>query len=132
MCDVSHPDPLPRDAAVSADGVGGAAAAQELEPVRHGPCGIPPAADVARATGGRVRVVLPAAVLAFLDLAASAAGRVRGAGVPRDVVSLQTLEPVLALSDSHAADGSGLAAARREHAAEASAIPPRAGGNCVV
>ena len=57
-------------------------------------------------------LVLPAAVFASLDLAPAPERLARGAGVSRDVVPLQALEPVLAFPDPPPADRAGLAAAR--------------------
>ena len=49
--------------------------------------------------GARLRLVLPAALLARLDLAAPAGRVAGGAAVSGDVVSLQALEPFLAFAD---------------------------------
>ena len=70
--DLSHPDALSRHAAVPATGGRGPAAASGLDPVRHGPRGVPAQAHDARGTGARLRLALSAAVLPRLDLAAAA------------------------------------------------------------
>ena len=104
MRDLPHPDAVSRDAAVPADGGGGAAAAQELVAVRHGARRVSAQAHESRTARRGIRLVLPASVLAPLDLAAPAGGCARGHPLPGDVVSLQTLELALALADSPPAD----------------------------
>ena len=81
-----------------------------------------------RGARGRLRAVLPAAVLASLDLAPAPEGLARGAAVSRDVVSLQALEPHLAFPDPLPPDGSRVAAARRAHAPAAPAFQAAARG----
>src|SRR5262245_24582714 len=67
-------------------------------------------------------MVLPAAVFARLHLASPARGLARGAAVSRDVVSLQALEPDLALAHSLSPHRADLAAADRAQPPETSAI----------
>src|SRR5688572_1955510 len=123
MCDLSHHDAVPRDAAVPADGGGGAAAAPGLVAVRHGTRGLPPEAHDVRATGGRVRVVLPPAVFAPLDLAPAPRrppGRPR---VPGDVVPVQARQLALARPHPAPAGVEGVAPARGTHAPAPPAVP---------
>ena len=67
-----------------------------LDAVRHGARGFPPEAHDARGAGGRLRLALPAAFLARIDLAPPPAGLAGGAAVSGDVVPVQAIEPVLA------------------------------------
>src|SRR3954451_8255378 len=68
-------------------------------------------------------MVLPAAVLARVDLAAPAGGLASRPAVPRDVVSLQALEPDLALAHSLPAHRADLAAADRAQPPQTFEIP---------
>ncbi len=124
---VSHPHALSGHAAVPPDGGGGAPAAPQLGSLRHGARGVPPTAHVVRGTGAGVRVDLPAAVLARVDLAAAARGLARGSAVPGDVVPVQAIEPLLALADPASPGARGVAAACGSDAAPAPAIPAGAG-----
>src|SRR5689334_15303249 len=99
MRDLSHHDAIPRHAVVRADGGGGAIAASRLVALRHGPCRLSAEADDGRGTGGGIRLVLPPAVLACLDLAAAAARLAGRRSLPGDVVPLQAVE--LALVSAH-------------------------------
>src|SRR5262249_24958047 len=118
---------VPGDAAVRADGARGPAAAQGLVAIRHGPRRVPAQAPDGRAARGGVRLVLPPAVLARVDLAAAAGGPGGGAAVPGAVLPLQALEPLLVHADPRPADGGGVAAVGGVDAAAARALPPPAG-----
>ncbi len=119
--------PLPGHAAVPADGERGAVAAQGLVALRHGARRLPPPAHDAGGTGRGVCLVLPAAVLARVDLAKAPGGLAVGGAVPGDVVPLQAVEPALAPADPPPADGAGLASAGGVDAAPAPAVPSSAG-----
>src|SRR5262245_9365947 len=73
-------------------------------------------------------MVLPAAVLARLDLAAPAAGLARRAGVPGDGVSVQEEQLAVAAGDPLAADAGAVAAAAGAKPGPPCPLPPPAGG----
>ena len=87
----------------------------------------PPEAHDARGTGARLRLDLPAPLLACLDLAAAAGGLARRAAVSGDVVPLQALQPLLAPADQARSGARGLAAAGGDDAPAARAIPEKTG-----
>ena len=60
-----------------------------------------PKTHVARGTGARLCLDVPAPLLARFDLAAPARGLARRGSVPGDVVPVQALQPVLAAADQH-------------------------------
>src|SRR5260370_42393478 len=98
MRDVSHSSPLSGNAAVPANGSGGALVAPRLGSVRHGARGVPSKKHVTRGTGTRLCVDVPAPLLTRFDLAAQARGLARGCSVSGDVVPVQALQPVLAIA----------------------------------
>src|ERR1017187_3689837 len=98
MRDVSHFDAVSGHAAVPAIGGRGPAAASRLGKIRHGARRVPTEADDARRIAARLRLALPAALFARLHLAAQTAGAFGVARVFRRLLSLQTLEPALAIS----------------------------------
>jgi hypothetical protein len=77
-------------------------------------------AYVSRAVGGGLCLVLPAAVLAPIDLAPSPGGSACRSALPGDVLSVQAFESSVALADSAPSHRHGLASSRR-----VDAPPPR-------
>ena len=73
----------------------GPIAPRRLGPVRHRARRVPAEAHDARAAGRWLRVELRTPVLAPVDLATPSARPRRGTPLPRDVVSLQAIEPLL-------------------------------------
>ena len=128
---VSHPDAVPGHAAVPATGGRGAAAAPQLGPLRHRARRLSAEAPHARRTRAGLRLAVPAAVLARVDLEAPARGGVRVAGVLRRGVPLQALEPFVALPDRARARASRLAPARHARRRTAPPPPPLPGGSPV-
>ena len=84
---------------------------------------VPPAAHDRGAAGRRLRVALPAPVLARLDLAPAARRLASRRAVPGDVGFIQTVERDVAPPDSAPDDRSRLAAAGGMDAATAFALP---------
>jgi len=70
-----------------------------LVSIRHGAPGVSSQKRVTRGTGKRPCVDVPAPVLARIHLAPPARGLAGCGSLPGHVVSLQALEPVLALAD---------------------------------
>src|SRR5690606_23039239 len=95
--------------------------ASRLAAVRHRARRFRAEADDRRGAVRRIRMVLPAALLASLDLAPAPGGLAGGARLSLDVVFVQAIEPDLALADSVAADRPRLAPADR---AEPPPAPP--------
>jgi len=89
---------------------------------------VPPAAHDRGAAGRRLRVALPAPVLARLDLAPAARRLASRRAVPGDVVPLQGLQPRLAPAHPREPHARGVAPARGADAAAARALPATAGG----
>src|ERR1700722_87090 len=137
MRHVSHSHALSRDPAVSADGSARPHSAPRLDALRHRPRRLPAKAHDARRTGTRLRVDLPAAVLARLDLAPASQSRnmERPAGhpaLPRHVVSLQTFEPLLAPADQTRPGKPRVETMGRDDALAARTLPQaRRGTGCV-
>ena len=102
--------PYPGTPLFRADGGPRAALAQELEPLRHGPRGVSPAALDAGATGRGLCLVLPPLVFARLDLAASAGKFPGRAGLPGDGLSLQACQSDVAVPDPPPPHGRAVAA----------------------
>src|SRR5439155_22154384 len=107
---------------------GGPRPGPRLDAVGHGARGLPPQADDGGAVGRGVCVVLPAPVLAHLDLASSADEHAGGVAVLGDVVLVQALEPAVAPADSAALDGAGVARVSGADAAAAFEVSPAVGG----
>src|SRR6476620_11292255 len=128
MRHVPHPDAVPGHAAVPANAVRRPTAAHRLVALRHRPRRLSTETDDGAATGGRVRVVLPKAILAHVDLAAAAGRLAGGAGVPGDGLPLQAVELAVAPAHPEADDGGGVAASGRVDAAAAPTVPPATGG----
>ncbi len=124
---VSRPHAVPGHAAVRANAGRRPDPASRLDPLRHGARRLPAAADDRRRAGRGLRLVLRAVVLARLDLAPPAPGPAGDPPLPGDVVSLQAVEPLLALAHPPSVDRGGLAAAGRMDAAPASALSPALG-----
>lgn len=122
VCDFSHFDALPRDAAVSANGTGGAVAASRLGEIRYSACGLSTEADVGRGASTRLRLALSTVVLLEIDLGATSGTGGGDATVFGDVASLQTLEPSLAFLNQTSTGACGLVAPGEHNAAEARAI----------
>src|SRR5690606_4199954 len=122
--DVPYPHALPGHAVVRAARTRRAHRAQGLAALRHRARRLRAEADDRGAAPRRLRVVLPAPVLAPLDLAQATEGLARGPGVPRNVVSLQALEPLLAPADPLATDRARLASADRAEPAKAPPVSP--------
>ena len=107
--DVSYSDAVSGDPAVRANGGGGPFAAPRLDALRYGARGVSSEAHVAGGTGARLLVDLRATVLAHFDLAAAARGLARGCALSGDVVSVQAIQPVLALAHPASSGARGVA-----------------------
>ena len=118
--------PYPGTPLFRADGGPRAALAQELEPLRHGPRGVSPAAHDARTTGRGLCLVLSPLVFARLDLAAPAGQSPRRAGLPGDGLSLQAGQSDVVVPDPPPPYGRGVAADAGLVAAGALAFSPPA------
>src|SRR5579864_5968340 len=125
---VPHPHALSGDAAVSPDGSTRTNPAPRLDPLRYGPRRLPAEAHVAGRTRARLRLDLPAPVLSGLDLAPSPAGVASRPAVPRHVVPLQALQPLLAPADQTRPGEPGVEATGGDHALAACALPPPISG----
>src|SRR5262245_15251622 len=113
MRDLPHSHSVSRHSPFCTDGARRTTSAQDLVEIRHGERRFSTGEDVARTTCGRVCLVLRAAVLTPLHLAQAPGRSHCRAAVSRDVVPLQTLEPILASADPQAIDRLRLEAARR-------------------
>src|SRR5258708_2279356 len=99
MRDLSHPHTVPSHTPVQANGSGGTLAAPRWEPVRHCPRRFrAPPHDTGR-IGAGLRLDLPASLLSPVNLAPASSRSIRGAPLSRDVLSVQTVQPVLASAD---------------------------------
>src|SRR6266853_1972303 len=99
MRDLSHSHTLSGHTIVQANGSGGTFAPPRLEPVRHRPCGFSAPAHDAGRIGAGLRMDLSASLLSPVNLAAASSRLVRSAPLSRDVLSVQTVQPVLAPAD---------------------------------
>src|ERR1051325_10600975 len=116
VCHVPHPYALSGYAALSSDGGPGPHPAPRLDSLRHRPRCLPPQAHDARGTRARLRLDLPAPVLARLDLAPPSRAVARGPALSCDVLPLQAFEPVLAFADQARPGEPGVEAAGRDDA----------------
>jgi Radical SAM superfamily len=98
--------------------------AQGLGALRYGARSISAQPHVARGTGRRVHLDVPAPVLTRFDLATPAPGLARCGTVSGDVVPVQALQPVLAVSHSAPPGACRVVAAGRTDPATASRFPP--------
>src|ERR1051326_2323134 len=103
-----------------------------MDSLRHRPRRLPPEAHDAPGTRARLRLDLPAPVLACLDLAPPSGAVARGSALSCDVLPLQAFEPVLAFADQARCRQPRVEAARRDDALAARALsqkssPKRAG-----
>src|ERR1700687_2116035 len=96
---LSHPYTLPGDTIIQANGNGGTLVTPRLESIRHRPCGFPAPAHVAGRTGAGLRLDLPAALLSLVNLAASPGRLACRAPISGYVLSVQTIQSVLAPID---------------------------------
>src|SRR5262249_34864148 len=99
MRDVSHPDAVSSDAALCANGIARTPLASRLVKVRHVPCRIPTEAYHSRRTEAWLRLYLPAIVPSRVHMEEAFRRLARGCAGSRDVVSIQTVQPLLALAD---------------------------------
>src|SRR5690606_19889272 len=109
--DVPYSDAVSRHAALRRSRAAEPHRASRLAALRHGARRVRAEADDGRGALRRIRVVLPAAVLASVDLAPPSEGLAGGARLSRDVVLVQAIELDLALADPVAADRARLAPA---------------------
>src|SRR5690348_9979275 len=99
MRNLPHPHPISGHATVCAHETRRAVAARKLEPVRHRERRLPPQKDDVPAIDGGLRLVLPATLLARVDLASSPARLARGARVSGNELSVQACQLAVADSD---------------------------------
>src|SRR5690606_2577539 len=97
--DVPYPDAVSRHATLRRARAAEPHRASGLAAIRHGARRVRAEADDRRGALCGRRVVLPAALLAPLDLAQASEGLAGRARLPCDVVSVQAIEPDLALAD---------------------------------
>src|SRR5262249_24569951 len=126
MRHVSHPDAVSGHAAASQARGRGTAPPPRLESLRPRTRRVSSEADDPSGARAGLCLALSETLLARLDLAPPAQRLAGGHAVSRDVVPLQALESILALSDSATAGERRVAPARRAHPPATSQVSTRA------
>ena len=124
---VSHPHAVSGDAAIPADGSAGAHPASRLDTLRHRPRSISTKTHDCRRTRARIRMDLSEIVFARLDLATQAGAVAGDPPVSSHVLSLQAIQPLLALADQTRLGQPGVEASGGDDPLAAPAVPSRAG-----